>query len=485
MQQKALVNSVQEASFHCMGKLGDISNAVNYNIQQSSEIMRSTLQILHSLQDPDGSHGKSPRQAARQQPVFMLDALNREGTFDLDFIRSARSFLAVLKDNLRNIKNGSAKIERGEFSITIRGTNREIDLSQDWHSCFLPGQRVGMSMLFYQPSYKGGACPSCQSSCRTLPNMEIDCTMCGLNFLKLELSSHVIHESPTLQNLISRHDLGSDVSDNEISYYRRVRVLGALPENDTVRATPAAPSFLDGAFATKSPVQKTTKGCIQLVERYAVCGCIYHKHAVEHTLRCTCQGRQENLVLKNISVGYACREHSIQSPTSSHSPVSSSMAPLSPENSIPRPSFSDGAPQKQWTGDLPTPPISAPQSLDAEPTQSLPIRQSWKQSQTIRSPRPQSFRKQTGLMTDHIDFPVSPPISGEENTTIWQTASPPSSPIAIRSKRDEDKLSSSLPISIKGVTADRSAPPLLSLPDHDIDATNDIGWQWANQRFEK
>ncbi|KAH7059073.1 hypothetical protein B0J12DRAFT_566867 [Macrophomina phaseolina] len=51
--------------------------------------------------------------------------------------------------------------------------------------------------------------------------------------------------------------------------------------------------------------------CIRIVEKYAVCGCIYHVHAVD---ACASVGRHP-VVDKVIHVGYTCATHAKTAPT--------------------------------------------------------------------------------------------------------------------------------------------------------------------------
>ena len=49
--------------------------------------------------------------------------------------------------------------------------------------------------------------------------------------------------------------------------------------------------------------------CIRLVERYAVCRCVYHTHSVEP---CPNYGRKgHGVTTKETLVGYSCAQHSI------------------------------------------------------------------------------------------------------------------------------------------------------------------------------
>ncbi|KAF2033153.1 hypothetical protein EK21DRAFT_59317 [Setomelanomma holmii] len=52
--------------------------------------------------------------------------------------------------------------------------------------------------------------------------------------------------------------------------------------------------------------------CYQVVERYAVCRCLYHKHAIDP---CAAHGQRGHTVQeKTVLVGYACGIHSSHRP---------------------------------------------------------------------------------------------------------------------------------------------------------------------------
>lgn len=67
----------------------------------------------------------------------------------------------MLKANFERIGPGARKIERGEFAIEDFATRRDINLSSSWESCFRPGQRVGMSMIFNAAKSIKQCCPGC------------------------------------------------------------------------------------------------------------------------------------------------------------------------------------------------------------------------------------------------------------------------------------------------------------------------------------
>jgi hypothetical protein len=73
--------------------------------------------------------------------------------------------VAVLKVNFKKHGKGAEKIERGEFAIEDTTTRRDVNLQGDWETCFHPGQRVNMSMIFERdcPDYtkRRTTCPKC------------------------------------------------------------------------------------------------------------------------------------------------------------------------------------------------------------------------------------------------------------------------------------------------------------------------------------
>jgi hypothetical protein len=102
-----------------------------------------------------------PGQIQRQQPVYLLDPFNRQSPFHLEFLRSAEALLAVLKVNLKESGCGPDMIDRGEFVPEELGTQQSIDITGPWHSCFYPGQRVAMSMVFKLRRVIESSCPRC------------------------------------------------------------------------------------------------------------------------------------------------------------------------------------------------------------------------------------------------------------------------------------------------------------------------------------
>jgi hypothetical protein len=88
-----------------------------------------------------------------------------------------KALTAVLHSNFRKFGKASERIDRGDFVIQDDGTGRDIDLTQDWELCFLPGQHVSMSMIFDQHNvsdFKHGSCPNCKWHHHGLVKAEIE-----------------------------------------------------------------------------------------------------------------------------------------------------------------------------------------------------------------------------------------------------------------------------------------------------------------------
>jgi len=76
-----------------------------------------------------------------------------------------QALVSVLKINFKKHGTATQRIERGEFAIQDSATTNDVDLSKDWETCFLPGQRVNMSMIFTKhagPRFEKDGCPSCK-----------------------------------------------------------------------------------------------------------------------------------------------------------------------------------------------------------------------------------------------------------------------------------------------------------------------------------
>ena len=133
------------------------------------KILRTNIQIYEIVLN---MHSHLPHQVERQQPVLFLDACNRLAPVHLEFITSANAFLAVLIDRFKDA--GSRKIRRGEFVLEEARSKRLIDLRRPWHTCFLPGQKIAMSMSFSQPKSTNATCPGCQCEAESHTGEDIE-----------------------------------------------------------------------------------------------------------------------------------------------------------------------------------------------------------------------------------------------------------------------------------------------------------------------
>jgi len=64
-------------------------------------------------------------------------------------------------------------------------SKRQIDLYKHWDTCFMPGQRVEMRMVFQKQTRKLNSCPSCGSQSEQNTDEDVDCLKCGLTFKRI------------------------------------------------------------------------------------------------------------------------------------------------------------------------------------------------------------------------------------------------------------------------------------------------------------
>jgi hypothetical protein len=82
----------------------------------------------------------------------------------------------VIKINFRVFgEEAVRKIEQGKFVIQDSATNRDIDLAGNWETCFFPGQRAEMSIIFIEcGNHSHGMCPKCNNKCTCAVNSDIE-----------------------------------------------------------------------------------------------------------------------------------------------------------------------------------------------------------------------------------------------------------------------------------------------------------------------
>ncbi|KAL2812401.1 hypothetical protein BJX63DRAFT_247942 [Aspergillus granulosus] len=191
-QHKDFSSKIENTSCRIIRTLISLADSVAQCVQQGkvllefgARIVQTNLCIFHEIRDMERYIHRIPEQIQRQQPVYMIDAFNNVCPFHLEFIQSAEAFLAVLKINLKKTSCGPEMIDRGDFVIEELGTNTLINITQQWDTCFYPGQRVAMSMVFRQKA-EGSSCPRCKASHNESTGEEISCTTCGTVFRRIE-----------------------------------------------------------------------------------------------------------------------------------------------------------------------------------------------------------------------------------------------------------------------------------------------------------
>ncbi|RYP28695.1 hypothetical protein DL767_007092 [Monosporascus sp. MG133] len=180
-QHKSLASRIQDFSCQVMGRLGTITESVAQSVQQgkallesSAQVVQTNLRVFQIVHDIQLFILRIPGQVQRQQPVYLIDPFNRLTPFHLEFVRSSEALLAVLKVNIKESGCDPGMIDRGDFAIQELATQHSIDLAGPWDSCFYPGQRVAMSMIFKQQRKTvNSSCPRCGKDHQELTGKEV------------------------------------------------------------------------------------------------------------------------------------------------------------------------------------------------------------------------------------------------------------------------------------------------------------------------
>ncbi|KAE9377453.1 hypothetical protein N431DRAFT_398375 [Stipitochalara longipes BDJ] len=166
----SLAGKMQESYFGCMSRIGVVIHGISTGLEQGRQLMdltaniiQTNIQIFRIVLNLQNIITRIPGQVERQQPIYLIDALDRHMPFHLEFILSANALTSVLQSNFQTIGSGAKKIKDGEFVIHDVATKRDINLSSPWESCFAPGQRVVMSMMFNTKKALLLCCPNCKN----------------------------------------------------------------------------------------------------------------------------------------------------------------------------------------------------------------------------------------------------------------------------------------------------------------------------------
>ena len=101
-----------------------------------------------------------------QEPVILTDALGRIMPIHIELVNSWEVFDCVLAARFVNLP-GEGKIARKEVAFQDRYLAKDVERCHSFESCFLPGRRIDMSMIFKQIN-PCKSCPKC--------GLEADCT---------------------------------------------------------------------------------------------------------------------------------------------------------------------------------------------------------------------------------------------------------------------------------------------------------------------
>lgn len=101
-----------------------------------------------------------------QEPVILTDALGRVVPIHLELINSWDVFDSVLTARFTNLP-GEGKIARREYAIHEQNLERDIQRTQPFTACFLPGHRLDMMVVFQDKTESSdtlkNSCPSCKT----------------------------------------------------------------------------------------------------------------------------------------------------------------------------------------------------------------------------------------------------------------------------------------------------------------------------------
>ena len=104
-----------------------------------------------------------------QEPLILTAALGRVAPIHLELINSWDSFDSVLEARFIGLP-GEGKVIRGEYAIHEPILNRDLQHTQPFSACFLPGSRLDMMMVFTNVNELGdthkNSCPRCKADCR-------------------------------------------------------------------------------------------------------------------------------------------------------------------------------------------------------------------------------------------------------------------------------------------------------------------------------
>ncbi|KAJ4353517.1 uncharacterized protein N0V89_005247 [Didymosphaeria variabile] len=155
------------------------------------------------------------RSITTERIFYLEDAIGRVSTITLDFITSWDALLAVLEVRFQG-KPGMKKVLKKEYAIQNRATKKDVDVSQNWESTFLPGLWFDMDMIFQEVQEEGSndstgdTCPRCQTRSNQPPGLQIRCSICKQVYQRVvEINTDADTSAPA-----TTHTIAPDAPDS-------------------------------------------------------------------------------------------------------------------------------------------------------------------------------------------------------------------------------------------------------------------------------
>ena len=90
---------------------------------------------------------------------MLTDAHGRIAPIHLELVHNWDVFEAVLAARFAGLP-GEGKVERREYALQERHLTTDIERSQPFETCFLPGRTIDMC-VFFRRRGAGNSCPKC------------------------------------------------------------------------------------------------------------------------------------------------------------------------------------------------------------------------------------------------------------------------------------------------------------------------------------
>lgn len=100
-----------------------------------------------------------------QEPLILTDALGRVAPIHLELVNSRDVFDYVIAARFIDLP-GEGKVARGEYAIHELNLVRDLDRTQPFAACFMPGLHLDMMMAFRNENdlTPSNSCPGCKTA---------------------------------------------------------------------------------------------------------------------------------------------------------------------------------------------------------------------------------------------------------------------------------------------------------------------------------